>query len=287
MVAQHWRRIGIFAEVREMERVLAFTRTQQQRAPHPRLDQRRHRAALSVPAPRHPGRSDRGVHGAGIRQVVRVGRRAWGASRPIPNLKKILELFRGAAGQKDDERNKTAQEIWKILVDQQYSIGTVGQSPALMGVRLVEPQARQHPVARLHRPALPHAGQLAAGDVLLSIVVRLPTAGTTRRRANRSGGQSRMLAFIVRRLLLAILTIWVISVLSFAIIQLPPGDFVDRLHRAALGQRQPRSRRRRRRRCASSTGSASRSTCSTANGWRACSSAISACRWNGTGRSPR
>jgi len=35
-----------------------------------------------------------------------------------------------------------------------------------------------------------------------------------------------MLTFIVRRLLLAILTIWVISVLSFAIIQLPPGDFV-------------------------------------------------------------
>src|SRR5687767_15682355 len=35
-----------------------------------------------------------------------------------------------------------------------------------------------------------------------------------------------MLAFFARRLLLAILTIWVISVLSFAIIQLPPGDFV-------------------------------------------------------------
>ena len=35
-----------------------------------------------------------------------------------------------------------------------------------------------------------------------------------------------MLAFIVQRLLLAVLTVWVISVLSFAIIQLPPGDFV-------------------------------------------------------------
>ena len=35
-----------------------------------------------------------------------------------------------------------------------------------------------------------------------------------------------MLAFIVRRLLLAVLTIWVISILSFAIIRLPPGDFV-------------------------------------------------------------
>jgi len=32
--------------------------------------------------------------------------------------------------------DRTAQEIWRILVDQQYSIGTVGQSPALMGVRL-------------------------------------------------------------------------------------------------------------------------------------------------------
>lgn len=35
-----------------------------------------------------------------------------------------------------------------------------------------------------------------------------------------------MLAFIVRRVLLAFLTMWVISVLSFVIIQLPPGDFV-------------------------------------------------------------
>ena len=36
-----------------------------------------------------------------------------------------------------------------------------------------------------------------------------------------------MLAFLTRRLLLGLLTIWLISVLSFGIIQLPPGDFVD------------------------------------------------------------
>ncbi len=35
-----------------------------------------------------------------------------------------------------------------------------------------------------------------------------------------------MIAFAVRRLLLAILTIWAISVISFGIIQLPPGDYV-------------------------------------------------------------
>ena len=35
-----------------------------------------------------------------------------------------------------------------------------------------------------------------------------------------------MLAFIARRLALAVLTLWALSVLSFLIIQLPPGDFV-------------------------------------------------------------
>jgi peptide/nickel transport system substrate-binding protein len=53
-----------------------------------------------------------------------------------PNMKRILELFRSAAGQQDEQRNLTAREIWKILVDQQYTIGTVGQSPAFMGTRL-------------------------------------------------------------------------------------------------------------------------------------------------------
>lgn len=35
-----------------------------------------------------------------------------------------------------------------------------------------------------------------------------------------------MLSYIVRRLCIAILTIWVISVITFVIIQLPPGDYV-------------------------------------------------------------
>ena len=36
-----------------------------------------------------------------------------------------------------------------------------------------------------------------------------------------------MLAFLIRRFILAVVTVWAITVLSFAIIQLPPGDFVS------------------------------------------------------------
>jgi len=35
-----------------------------------------------------------------------------------------------------------------------------------------------------------------------------------------------VVAYLVHRLFLAILTIWAISVLSFVIIQLPPGDYI-------------------------------------------------------------
>jgi peptide/nickel transport system permease protein len=36
-----------------------------------------------------------------------------------------------------------------------------------------------------------------------------------------------MLAYLVRRLVLAVLTIWAVSVLSFVIIRLPPGDYIS------------------------------------------------------------
>lgn len=36
-----------------------------------------------------------------------------------------------------------------------------------------------------------------------------------------------MATYIIRRVLLAVLTMWLVSVVSFVIIQLPPGDFVD------------------------------------------------------------
>ena len=35
-----------------------------------------------------------------------------------------------------------------------------------------------------------------------------------------------MIGFIVNRFLLALITIWVVTVISFALIQLPPGDYI-------------------------------------------------------------
>jgi peptide/nickel transport system substrate-binding protein len=55
-----------------------------------------------------------------------------------PELLRALELFRAGAGQPDAERIKTAQEVWKILAEEAFSVGTVGLSPAIMGLRIVK-----------------------------------------------------------------------------------------------------------------------------------------------------
>src|SRR5207247_950425 len=54
-----------------------------------------------------------------------------------------------------------------------------------------------------------------------------PRGASRRIRPPRPDPSRPMIAYTVRRLLLALVTIWAISVLSFVIIQLPPGDFVD------------------------------------------------------------
>ena len=45
-----------------------------------------------------------------------------------------------------------------------------------------------------------------------------------------------MIAYIMRRFLLAIVTIWIISVLSFVLIQIPPGDAVTRFLEQHVGE---------------------------------------------------
>jgi peptide/nickel transport system substrate-binding protein len=136
MIKEQWKKIGIQADVKELERSLFFTR----------INANEHQIALWANDgtevlylfPRHALPVDP------IESLLGHPIAAWYASNgkqgkapTDPQLVKALELFRSAGGKKTEERYKIAQEIWKIMVDEQYSIGTVGQSAATMGVRIV------------------------------------------------------------------------------------------------------------------------------------------------------
>jgi peptide/nickel transport system substrate-binding protein len=55
-----------------------------------------------------------------------------------PQLLQAINLFFSSFGQAQDQRYKTIQEVWKIAVDQCWTVGTVGLSPAVLGVRIVK-----------------------------------------------------------------------------------------------------------------------------------------------------
>ena len=110
---------------------------QQQREPDDHLGERRLGDALSLPAPRAAGGRGRSPHGDGLRRWY-ASRGAAGKKPDDPEMLKAMDLFREAFGASEEKRVNNAKEIWKIAVEQMWSIGTVGQSPAVMGVRIVK-----------------------------------------------------------------------------------------------------------------------------------------------------
>jgi peptide/nickel transport system substrate-binding protein len=136
MIKEQWKKIGVQADVKEMERSLFFTR----------IASNEHQIALWANDgsevlylfPRHALPLDpvEALLGTPIARWY-ASNGAQGKGPKDPRMISALEMYRSANGKKTQERYKIAQEIWKILVDEQYSIGTVGLSPATMGVRIV------------------------------------------------------------------------------------------------------------------------------------------------------
>jgi peptide/nickel transport system substrate-binding protein len=135
MIAQQWKKIGVWAESKEMERNLAFTRTRNNE--HHIQIWTNGGTEIIYLFPRHaiPVDPTEGFMGPEFAQWYASGGKQ-GRKPDDPNWLKIFELYAPAGSKQEPERIKIAHEIWKIIVDQQYNIGTVGQSPALMGVRI-------------------------------------------------------------------------------------------------------------------------------------------------------
>ncbi len=58
--------------------------------------------------------------------------------KPDPWMIKVMDNYRKSFGLKFEDRVPLVKEIWALLVDNVHAIGTVGLSPAFMGVRVVK-----------------------------------------------------------------------------------------------------------------------------------------------------
>jgi peptide/nickel transport system substrate-binding protein len=136
MIAQQLKRVGIQIDVVEQERTLMERRRDGNELQTVLWANDGSEMLYSFPPHALPMRPD--VFMGNLYGKWYASGGSQGKKPEDEQMLKALEMYRGAFGKPDAERVQTAKEIWKILVEETYSIGTVGLSPAVMGVRIVK-----------------------------------------------------------------------------------------------------------------------------------------------------
>jgi peptide/nickel transport system substrate-binding protein len=129
MVAQQWKKIGIQLDIKDTERILA-DRTAKTNA-HQMYVWGGGNADIFL-WPRHdmPAEPTEPFSGTLYATWYASGG-AQGKKPDDPELLKAYDMLRKAAGLETPERNKLGQELKKLIVDQQWVIGTCGFFPYL------------------------------------------------------------------------------------------------------------------------------------------------------------
>jgi peptide/nickel transport system substrate-binding protein len=169
MIKQQWRKIGVDVDIKELERNLAFTRDNNNE--NQIITWANDGSEVLFLFPRHALPVDAAESHMGMAFAKWYASKGASGKKPDdPEMLRAFDLFRSTFGMKEEDRIKTAKEIWKIIVEQTWSIGTVGQSPCLHGRSHRQEQHgatyRSGSVNAQHvrTPAL-----VVAGDVLLQV----------------------------------------------------------------------------------------------------------------------
>jgi peptide/nickel transport system substrate-binding protein len=144
MIIQQWRAIGIWADMRLFERSLFYTRVRNDQNQIVLWSNNGSESLYLYTIPVLPIDPQSSFGGAAYAQWY-ASNGAAGIKPTDPELLKGFDLLRSAVSQPEEKRIETAQEIWKLLVDQVWSIGIVGQSPAYMGTRVVNERLENVP----------------------------------------------------------------------------------------------------------------------------------------------
>ena len=129
MVKEHWRDIGIDVSVKELERSLAYQRTRgNEHQIHIEVtwgaeDMYGHGIVFF---PSSSGSCFGPEYGAWFQSGGELGKEPVGDLAP---LARVYELYRKGMTLPDKARAEAGKELWRIVLDQVYGIGTVGQTP--------------------------------------------------------------------------------------------------------------------------------------------------------------
>jgi len=154
MMRQQWRTIGIQADVSEIERSLAFTRVMANELQAHLWQNDGTEHFFTFPGHLFPFTTASPLGGTNMGPLWAQWFRSNGTQgkEPSPPMKKLMELWQKAFGVPEEERIKIGKEIWRIAVEEQWAIGTVGLSPAAQGVRIVSNNMGNVPARQYNSP---------------------------------------------------------------------------------------------------------------------------------------
>jgi peptide/nickel transport system substrate-binding protein len=130
MFREHWKKVGIYTEVKEVERSLHMTRMAANEQQLVMWNNNGTERLYLFPRHALPVDPTEAMLGPLIAKWF-ASNGAQGKKPEDPQMLKVLDMFKAASGQKTEERTKTAQEIWKIIAEEVWSIGVCGQSAAV------------------------------------------------------------------------------------------------------------------------------------------------------------
>ena len=136
LVKEDWADIGIFANVVEQERGLVMTRRGNNDLPIFVWQNDGTDELFTYPYHAIPVTS---VSGTGPAYGIWFASGGEGGIEPTDeSVLQVQQMFKDGLLATPEERVELAQEIWKIITDEVWTMGTVGQSGAFMGVRVVK-----------------------------------------------------------------------------------------------------------------------------------------------------
>jgi peptide/nickel transport system substrate-binding protein len=149
MIRNHWRAIGIDIFVQENERSLAERRNG---ANESQLfawvaDGSEH--LFTFPTHVVPSNSTTGMGILYAKWYLSNGKEG---KEPFPKLKETYSLFTQAYAVPEAEQVELGKQIWKIATEEVFAIGTVGLSPAAMGIRVVNNRLGNVPDRQYNSP---------------------------------------------------------------------------------------------------------------------------------------
>lgn len=144
MIAQHWKKLGIDTDIKILERSLAMLRVSQDQDQMIIWTNTGTESFYLYSRYAFPVDVQTGLGGHAVAQWYATD----GATGTMPEdlvLRSAYSLMKTAAALPEAGRTKVAQQIWQMMVEQQWNIGLVGLSPALMGVRVVNENLQNVP----------------------------------------------------------------------------------------------------------------------------------------------